>query len=169
MRVCRLGPQAPLWYIPRKTPGSRKSSGSNTGMPEIAVRPSGSRSDLTMLRRSVRIRRPEPMRPFPSSAGVWREAYQSGACETTRGIRISLRHPTIHLDHGGNPDSPGVSRRRTPNAPRQSVVMWRRELWIRQRYLAPPHSRRSAISKGAADVCANVFSKTKAKKWIKSN
>ena len=126
IRICRLGSQAPLWYLSRQTPGHRKSSGSNTGMPEIAVRPSDSRSDLTMLRRSVRVRRHEPMRPFSSSAGVWRTASQSGACETTRRIRISLRDRKIRLGQGGNPDSPGASRRRTPNAPRQSVAACRR-------------------------------------------
>ena len=126
IRIRRLGSQAPLWYLSRQTPDHRKSSGSNPGMPEIAVRPSDSRSDLTMLRRSVKVRRHEPMRPFSSSASVWRKAYQSGACETTRGIRFSLRHHTISLVHGGNPDSPGASRRRTPNAPRQSAPACRR-------------------------------------------
>ena len=77
--------QTPLWYISRKTPGDKKSSGSKPGIKEIAVRPNGSWSGLKRLRHIIlaKVRRHEPMMPPVSSSGVRRKEYQSGVCEAS--------------------------------------------------------------------------------------
>ena len=106
IRIPRVVSQAPLWDALRQTPTDEEKGLMGSCRRTLTDRRSIVRSDRESLGLTaisgMPVFEPDDFR-WPA---VWRERYQSGACEPRRRIRISLRAFKSRLGQGGNPDLP---------------------------------------------------------------